>query len=119
MIQLKSNLIVTDKSSIVAVQCIKVLKSYKRPIALLGDVIIICVHSVNIKKYVRLKPRFQKKFGIGTMHRALVVRTKCNYARIKEVFIKFNVNHVILVTKTIVPSTNKVYGPLLKEFCIK
>jgi ribosomal protein L14 len=43
MIQLGSILKVTDKTSVVLAQCIKVLGSYKKKIANLGDVIIVSV----------------------------------------------------------------------------
>jgi len=119
MIQLKSFLLATDKSSIVKVYCIKVLKSSKNRIALLGDVIIICVNYIDIKKYIKLKARHQKLFYVGSMHRALIVRSKVNYKRINDIFFKFNENSVVIVTRSIVPLTNRVYGPILREFCMK
>lgn len=57
MIQLKSALYASDKTAIVKVFCIKVLKSAKHRIAILGDVIIICVNTINIKKFINLKAR--------------------------------------------------------------
>lgn len=119
MIQLKSFLIATDKTSVIKVYCIKVLKGSKKNIAKLGDLIIICVNSINIKKFIKLKMRFQKRYNIGSMHRALIVRTKCNFERIPGVFIKFNENSIVIVSKNIVPLSNKVYGPILREFCMK
>lgn len=119
MIQLKSFLIATDKTAIVKVYCIKVLKGPKKKIAGLGDLIIVCINSVNIKKFIRLKPRNQKKFNIGTMHRALIIRNKINNERIKGIFIKFNENSIVIVNKQVVPLSNKIYGPLLREFCMK
>lgn len=119
MIQLKTFLLGTDKTSIVNVYCIKVIKSSKRPIAILGDIIIICINSLNMKKHVNLKARFQKSFRVGTMHRALIVRTKVNYQRISGIFIKFNENSIVIVSKTVVPLSNKAYGPILREFCMK
>jgi ribosomal protein L14 len=43
MVQLGSILKVSDKTSIVLVQCIKVLKSYKKRIASMGDMILVAV----------------------------------------------------------------------------
>jgi ribosomal protein L14 len=43
MIQMGTILKVTDKTSIVLVQCIKVLKSYKKKIAKIGDLILVSV----------------------------------------------------------------------------
>ena len=119
MIQLKTYLQATDKTAIVKVYCIKVLKNLKKKIAKLGDVIIICVNTINIKNFVKLKVRFQKKFNVGSMHRALIVRTKSNIKRIFGVFIKFNENSIVIVSKQIVPLSNKIYGPLLREFCMR
>jgi len=119
MIQLRTFLIATDKTAIVKVYCIKVLKGNKQKIAKIGEIIIICVNSINMKKFINLKSRFQKKFNIGTMHRALIVRTKVNYERIKGIFIKFNENSIVIVSKLVVPLSNKTYGPILREFCMK
>lgn len=119
MIQLKSFLEATDKTAIVKVYCIKVLKSSKNRIAILGDIIIICVNTINIKNFIKLKARFQKKFNVGSIHRALVIRTKSNWRRICGVFIKFNENSIVIVSKQVVPLSNKVYGPVLREFCMK
>ena len=119
MIQLKTFLLGTDKTAIVKVYCIKVLKSTKTRIALLGDLIIICVNSINMKKFIKLKARFQKFFNVGSIHRALIVRTKVNYRRINDIFLKFNENSIVIVSKQVVPLSNKVYGPVLREFCMK
>lgn len=119
MVQLKTYLVATDKTAIVKVYCIKVLKSTKKRIAILGDMIIICVNTINIKKFINLKVRFQKRFNVGSIHRALVVRTKSNISRICGVFMKFNENSIVIVSKNVVPLSNKVYGPILREFCMR
>lgn len=119
MIQLKSFLKATDKTAIVKVYCIKVLKSIKNRIAILGDIIIICVNTINIKSFIKLKPRFQKRFNIGTLHRALIVRTRINYTRVCGVQIKFDENSIVIVSKQVVPLSNKVYGPVMREFCMR
>jgi ribosomal protein L14 len=103
MIQLKSFLTATDKTAIVKVYCIKVLKSVKRRIAILGDLIIICVNTINIKNFIKLKARFQKRFNVGSIHRALVVRVKSNFLRICGIFIKFTENSIVIVSKQVVP----------------
>lgn len=66
-----------------------------------------------------MKARVQKRFMKGTIHRALIVRTKVNYQRIVGLYIKFNVNSIVIVTRNIVPVTNRVYGPILREFCMR
>jgi large subunit ribosomal protein L14 len=119
MVQLKTLLYATDKTAIVKVYCIKVLKSTKKRIALLGDIILVCVNSINVKKFIQLKARFQKKFHVGSIQRGLVVRTKTNYYRINGIFLKFNENCMVVVSKQVVPLPNKVYGPVLREFCMR
>jgi len=119
MIQLKTLLYATDKTSIVKVYCIKVLKSTKNRIAKLGELIIICVNTINIKNFIKLKIRFQKRFNVGTIHRALVVRTQSNFNRICGLWMKFNENSIVIITKQVVPLSNKVYGPILREFCMR
>lgn len=119
MIQLKTFLFATDKTAIIKVYCIKVLKTSKMRIAILGDLIIICVNTINVKKFINLKPRLQKKFNVGSIHRALIVRTKVNYNRVPGVWIKFDENNIVIVSKLVVPLSNKVYGPILREFCMR
>jgi large subunit ribosomal protein L14 len=119
MLQLKSVAVATDKTSVVLVQCLKVLKSFKRRIALIGDLIIICVHSINSKKYLSMKGRLQKRFRVGSIHRALILRSKTNFRRTPGILLKFNQNQVVLVTRQVVPVSNRVYGPVLREFCMK
>jgi ribosomal protein L14 len=79
MIQLKTKLLAADKTAIVNVFCIKILKGGKSRIAILGEVILICVNTINIKKHLLLKSRSQKKFKVGSLHRALIIRTKKNF----------------------------------------
>jgi large subunit ribosomal protein L14 len=66
-----------------------------------------------------LKPRFQKKFKVGSIHRALIVRTSKNFWRIKDLWIKFNENSIVIISKQVVPLSNRVYGPILREFCMR
>jgi large subunit ribosomal protein L14 len=119
MIQLGSILKVTDKTSVVLAQCIKVLGSYKKKIANLGDVIIVSVQWINSKKYKMLKARLQKRYLKGTLHRALIIRTKTYFSRAKGARLRFGENTVVLVTRLIVPVSNRVYGPVLHEFCMR
>jgi large subunit ribosomal protein L14 len=74
---------------------------------------------LNVKKARFLKPRLRKRFGLGTLHRALVVRTKFSYCRLPGNYIRFDENAVVLVNKRVVPVSNRVYGPIIKELCMK
>lgn len=119
MIQLKTKLLAADKTAIVNVFCIKILKGGKSRIAILGEVILICVNTINIKKHLLLKSRSQKKFKVGSLHRALIIRTKKNFWRIKDLCIKFNENSIVVISKQVVPLSNRIYGPILREFCMR
>jgi large subunit ribosomal protein L14 len=118
MIQVGSIVKVVDKTGVVLVQCIKVFGPAKKKIAFIGDIILVSVQKINPKKFVSVKLFKRKKFFKGTLHRALVVRSKVNYKRMVGVFIKFNENSVVLVNKKNVPISNRVYGPILRELCM-
>jgi large subunit ribosomal protein L14 len=110
---------VCDKTGVVLGICIKVLGHAKKRIAILGDVIIISVRRINPKKFHKVKLFRRKKFFKGTMHRALVVRTRVNYSRVPGLFICFSENSVVIVNKRIVPVSNRVYGPVIRELCMR
>lgn len=71
------------------------------------------------KKFILLKARLQKKFFKGSIHRGLIIRTKVNYSRLSGVYIRFGENTIILVTKNVVPVSNRIYGPVLREICMR
>jgi len=119
MIQLGTILKVVDKTGIFTVVCLKVLNFSKVRIAFISDVIIVSVKTIDIKRFSFLKARLQLRYRRGSIHRAFVIRTKVNYRRINSIFLRFNDNACILVTRKIVPVVNKVYGPVLREFCAR
>lgn len=119
MIQLGTMLRASDKTGVVLVQCLKVLGSSFKRIANLGEVILISVKWNNIKRLRFLKARLRRRFFLGTLHRALVIRIKKHFCRIPGIFLRFDENAVVLVNRKVVPVSNRIYGPLLKEFCIK
>lgn len=116
MLQLRSRVKIVDKTSALSGVCIKVLKG--KFIAYMGDTFLLSVRSRSAKKASLLKFRLQKKFSVGSMHRALLIRSKFNYKRFPGLFIKFFDNSCVLVNKRIVPISNRIYGPVLKEFCM-
>ncbi len=119
MIQVGTILKVSDKTGVTLVKCIKVLAQSKKSIAYIGDIIIVSVQFINSKKIQKLKWNKRKRFLKGTLHRGLIIRSKVNYNRLNNIYIKFNENAVILVNKKIVPISNRVYGPVLTELCRK
>lgn len=119
MIQVGTILNVCDKTGVSLVKCIKVLGPYKKRIAFIGDVILVSVVHINAKKFQNMKLFKRKRFFKGTLHRALVLRTKTNYKRANGIYIKFDENSVALVNRKVVPISNRVYGPVLIELCRK
>jgi large subunit ribosomal protein L14 len=119
MIQVGSVLKVCDKTGVVIVICIKVFGPAKKRIACIGDVILVAVKRINPKKFYKVKLFKKKKFFKGTLHRALVVRSCVHFKRLPGIFIRFNENSVVLVNKRTVPISNRVYGPILRELCIR
>lgn len=119
MIQVGTILKVSDKTGVVLVQCIKVLGNSKKRIACLGDVILVSVKRINPKKFKNVKLFRRKKFFKGTLHRGLIIRTKVNFMRMSGLFIRFNENTIVIVNKRIVPISNRIYGPVLRELCMR
>lgn len=119
MIQAGTVVKVVDKTSVVLGRCIKVIGSTKKFIAFLGDVVLVSVIWINAHKVKFLKPRLRKRYNLGTIHRALLVRVARNFARFSGTFVKFDENAVVLVNKKTVPVSNRVDGPVIKELCMK
>lgn len=119
MIQVSSLLKVVDKTGITSVKCIKVLSTIKNRIACIGDVIVVSVYRLNPKKFHKVKLFKKKKFLKGTLHRGLILRSCVNFKRMSSIFLKFNENSVVLVNKRVVPVSNRVYGPVLRELCMR
>jgi large subunit ribosomal protein L14 len=119
MIQAGTVVKVCDKTGVVLGVCIKVLGHARKHVANLGDVIVIAVRRINPRKFQKVKLFRRKKFFKGTLHRALIVRCKVNYCRSTGLFIRFNENSVVIVNKKVVPISNRVYGPVLRELCMR
>jgi len=119
MIQVGSILKVSDKTGVVLVQCIKVLGNARKRIAFLGDVILVTVQRLNPARFKNVKLFRRKKFFKGTLHRGLIIRSCTNFMRLPGLYIRFNENSVVLVNKKIIPISNRVYGPVLRELCMR
>jgi large subunit ribosomal protein L14 len=119
MIQVGSILKVCDKTGVSLVKCVKVYGPIKKKIANIGDVILVSVKHINPKKFKKMKLFKRKRFMKGTLHRALIIRSKINFKRSNNVYLKFNENSVVLVNKRTVPISNRIYGSVLIELCRK
>jgi large subunit ribosomal protein L14 len=109
MIQMSTNLDVADNSGARKVQCIKVLGGSHRRTASVGDVIVIAV-----KEAI---PRGKVKKG--TVHRAVVVRTKKDIRRPDGSVIRFDHNAAVIITKDLEPVGTRIFGPVVRELRAK
>ena len=105
MIQQETRLKVADNTGAKEVLCIKVLGGSKRKYARLGDKIIITVKKTipnsNIKK--------------GTIHTAVVVRTKKELRRKDGSYIRFDENAAVIIDNQLEPMGTRVFGPVARE----
>jgi large subunit ribosomal protein L14 len=119
MVQQGTILKVCDRTGVILAQCIKVFGPSSKRIAKLGDVVLVSVKKVNVKRFQLTGTKKRKRFLKGSLYRALVVRTKVNYCLFTGLYIKFDENTVVLVNKKVVPISNRVFGPILKKLCMK
>ncbi|AOL95208.1 50S ribosomal protein L14 [Porphyrobacter sp. LM 6] len=105
MIQMQSNLDVTDNSGAKRVQCIKVLGGSKRRTAGVGDVIVVSIKEA--------QPRTKVKKG--DVHRAVIVRTRKDVRRPDGTVIRFDTNAAVLVNKNEEPIGTRIFGPVVRE----
>ncbi len=105
MIQEQTRLSVADNSGAKEAMCIKVLGGSKRRYASIGDVIV-----VSVKKAI---PGSQVKKG--TVHRAVVVRTRKEVQRKDGSAIRFGDNAVVLINENGEPRGNRIFGPVARE----
>lgn len=105
MIQMESNLDVADNSGARKVMCVKVLGGSKRRTAGIGDIIV-----VSIKEAI---PRGRVKKG--TVHKAVIVRTKKALKREDGSIIRFDSNAAVLINAAGEPIGTRIFGPVTRE----
>lgn len=105
MIQMQSRMGVADNSGARQVQCIKVLGGSKRRTANIGDVVV-----VSVKEAI---PRGRVKKG--SIHRAVIVRTKKGINREYGETIRFDGNACVLINANGEPIGTRIFGPVTRE----
>ncbi|HID93480.1 MAG TPA: 50S ribosomal protein L14 [bacterium (Candidatus Stahlbacteria)] len=105
MIQEFTKLRVADNTGAKTGMCIRVLGGSARKYARVGDVIVITVKSV--------LPRSDIKQG--SIHRAVVVRTKKEYRRKDGSYIRFDENACVLISRENEPIGTRIFGPVARE----
>jgi len=126
MVQLLTILNVVDSSGVRKVKCIKVIGSFKKKIASMGDQIAVVIKKIDHKKNkVKKGARVSKSRKIykgaieGAVRRALVVRSAQRFYRAPGIFIKFGENACLIINRKKVPVTNRIKGPVLRETCLQ
>ena len=109
MIQVQTELNVADNTGARRVECIKVLGGSKRRFASIGDKIVVSVKDAiphgKVKK--------------GSVHKAVVVRTKYSIHRNDGSSVKFDNNAVVLTDEKGEPMGTRIFGPVTRELRIK
>lgn len=105
MIQMQSKMEVADNSGARQVQCIKVLGGSKRRTANIGDVVVVSV------KEALPRGRVKK----GTIHKAVIVRTKKGINRQYGETIRFDTNSCVLINNNGEPIGTRIFGPVTRE----
>ena len=105
MIQVQTELNVADNTGARIIECIKVLGGSKRRYASIGDTIVVSVKDAipdgKVKK--------------GTVHKAIVVRTKYSIYRNDGSTVKFDSNAAVLVDEKGEPIGTRIFGPVTRE----
>ena len=105
MIQVQTELMVADNTGAKRVECIKVLGGSKRRYASVGDLIVISVKDAIPKGKVKK----------GTVHKAVVVRTRKEIYRDDGSKVQFDTNAVVLTDEKGEPIGTRIFGPVTRE----
>ena len=105
MIQVQTELFVADNTGAKKIECIKVLGGSKRRYASIGDIIV-----VSVKEAI---PRGKVKKG--SVHRAVIVRTKQGIFRNDGSKVKFDNNAAVLIDEKGEPLGTRIFGPVTRE----
>ena len=105
MVQIQTLLNVADNSGARRIQCIKVLGDSKRRYASIGDII-----SCSVK--MAIPGGSVKK---GDVVKAVVVRTKKEFARRDGSYIRFDENAAVIINKESEPVGTRIFGPVARE----
>lgn len=105
MIQVHTFLNVADNSGAKRVQCIRVLGATRRRYATVGDVIVVAVKDAIPNSQVKK----------GDVARAVIVRTRKEYARRDGTFVRFSDNAAVVINETGEPRGTRIFGPVARE----
>ena len=105
MIQVQTELNVADNTGAKIVECIKVIGGSKRRYASIGDIIVVSVKDAIPNGKVKK----------GSVHKAVVVRTKYSINRNDGSTVKFDSNAVVITDDKGEPLGTRIFGPVTRE----
>ena len=109
MIQVQTELNVADNTGAKIVECIRVLGGTRRRYASIGDSIVVSVKDAIPNGKVKK----------GSVHRAVVVRTKQSIFRNDGSKVKFDNNAVVITDDKGEPIGTRIFGPVTRELRFK
>ena len=109
MIQVQTEMNVADNTGAKIVECIKVLGGSKRRYASVGDLVVVSVKDAIPNGKVKK----------GSVHKAVVVRTKKAIYRNDGSAVKFDNNAVVITDEKGEPIGTRIFGPVTREFRTK
>ena len=109
MIQVQTELSVADNTGARIVECIKVLGGSKQRYASIGDLIVISVKEAIPNGKVKK----------GSVHKAVVVRTRQAIYRNDGSAVKFDNNAVVITDDKGEPIGTRIFGPVTRELRTK
>ena len=109
MIQVQTELTVADNTGARIVECIKVLGGSKRRTASVGDSIVVAVKEAIPNGKVKK----------GSVHKAVIVRTKYSIFRNDGSKVKFDNNAAVIIDDKGEPIGTRIFGPVTKELRAK
>ena len=109
MIQVQTELNVADNTGARIVECIKVLGGSKRRYAAVGDRIVVSVKDAIPNGKVKK----------GSVHKAIIVRTKYSIHRNDGSKVKFDNNAAVIIDDKGEPIGTRIFGPVSKELRTK
>ena len=105
MIQVQTELFVADNTGAKKIECIKVIGGSKRRYASIGDIIVVSVKEAIPKGKVKK----------GSVHKAVIVRTKQGIFRNDGSKVKFDNNAAVLIDEKGEPLGTRIFGPVTRE----
>jgi len=108
MVQIGTNVIVSDNSGARKAMCIGLYNGFQSSFAGVGDIILVTI------KRLRAKRRNLSKAKKGGMYKALIIRVKVSYKNYNSSYF-FNENSVVLLNQKNKLLGTRIFGALSKN----